>query len=97
MLQSQKKTLSKLKISAHEVTFLEDIEDIGFGELYDVSLVDEPNIIEMELSPRQRSFIVTLRREKFFDKVMIHDSSPQYAVQVGMTNNGRECQFKFKF
>jgi len=97
MLQSQNKTPTRLRLSIKEVGIFDDIHEIGFGELYDLEAGIEPGEIWKPLTPRQKSFIFTLRRELRFDKVMIHDGSPQYAVVYGKTMNGRSCQTKFKF
>jgi len=96
MLQSQNK-LTKMEISIVESGIFDDIAEIEYGELYDIELVESETLTRKSLTPRQLSFIKTLRREKTFFKVIIHDSEPQYAVVDGETFNGRPCQKKFKF
>jgi hypothetical protein len=86
-----------MRISAIEAGILDDIDEIGFGELYDLTTGKDGPEISKVLSSRRRHFISALRRELYFDKVIVHDSEPQYAIKNSETCNGRRCQIKFKF
>jgi len=97
MLQSQAQHRISMRISAVEAEILDDIEEIGFGELYDIGTSEGSLSLLRALSFRQQQFICILRRERHFDKIVIHESEPQYAIKNSKTGNERPCQIKYKF
>jgi hypothetical protein len=87
----------RLSVSAKELEILEDIEDVGYGELYDVRAGETRPIKVVSVSERAQNFIKALRREKHFPLVVIHDSEPATAEYPSKTPNGRACKRKIRF
>lgn len=83
-----------------EADIIEDIEEVGYGELLDVV---RPNDIDLGLQievTKHEAFqllLKELRIQEAFNKVIIHGSLPAYGVSEGRTESGRLCVKKFKF
>jgi hypothetical protein len=93
--------LISLAVSKAEAELLDDIAEIGYGELYGVeaiggSLEGEVGSLR-RISPRAVAFLKALRRGERFDKVIIHDGEPVMAESEGTTRSGRGCLAKTKF
>ena len=75
---------------------MEIIDEIGYGEIYNVWLDGEVSIRIAEVSEEKRNFILALRKAKQYNKVVIHDGEPvgaEYKTTVGDYN----CLQKLKF
>ena len=87
-----------ISISKEELFLLEDIDDLGFGELHSISLSPKQVIIgDQDLTDKEFNFINTLRDERSLDIVMIHNGEPVSAQKASITSNGNACVKKFRF
>ena len=83
-----------------EVNIIEDIEEVGYGELFDVV---KPNDIHMGIQIeviKHEAFqllLKELRTQEAFDRIIIHGSLPAYGILAGRTKGGHLCVKKFKF
>ena len=84
-------------ISETERDLLEAIEEVGYGELYDIRAGEDRPLIERPLSERQMAFIRDLRRKTRFNRLIIHDSEPAMAEIDGETSNRLRCLKKIKY
>ena len=87
----------KLVISETEKDILAAIEEVGYGEIYEVHAGGDKPLIERTLTDREMSFIRNLRRKTLFNKLIIHDSEPTMAEIDGETFNRLRCLKKIKF
>lgn len=86
-----------LSLTRNEVDLLNDIELVAHGDLYGIVKDDGPVIGKTELSEAQAALVASLRREGKFDKLVIHQGSPNYAEIAGKTVHGRPYTRKIKF
>ncbi len=84
-------------VSEKEAKILEDIEDVGFGEIYDVLADEGLRTKRVFTTIETERFFRQLRKIKKFTRVIIHDSMPTLAEYRDQTPNGRECLRKVKF
>ncbi len=91
-------SMLRCTVSEIESKILEDIEEIGFGELYDLKLDRDfrPTLV-MNVSPKTETFLKTLRRTGFAAKVIVHDGEPSILEYLDITRNGRPCLRRIKF
>ena len=86
-------------LSAQEVAILDDIDEVGHGELYDLMLIEadqeKDQIISIDESCGE--LLKAMRREKRFVKLIIHDGLPRIAEIQGKTKSGRRYLQKLKF
>lgn len=87
----------RLAITPYEQGLLDDIEEIGYGELYGVKSDDKTPSRMIDSSDRYMHFIRELRKLGEFAKVVIHDSEPTLAEFPSTTKNGRHCLKRIKF
>ena len=87
----------RLSVNRGEIALLDDIEEVGFGELYRVRSKQGPPTQIIQLSERSASFIKALRELGNFTKVVIHEGEPSLAELDGFTSNGTACLKKIKF
>jgi len=83
-----------------EVDIIEDIEEVGYGELFDVVKPDDIHkgvTIEVTKHEAFQLLLKELRNQEAFNKVIIHGSLPAYGTFEGHTEGGRLCVKKFKF
>lgn len=87
-----------LYLSSPEEAIIEDIQDIGYGELFDVEAASADEV-ESVVSAHEafREFFNVLRSVRKFDKVIIHGSLPAYGVIKTHAPSGRLCVKKYKF
>ena len=87
----------RLSVNRGEMALLDDIEEVGFGELYQVCAGQDPPTRVIQLSERSANFIKALRALGNFKKVVIHEGEPSLAELDGHTSNGTACLKKIKF
>ena len=88
----------QLYLSVIERTIVEDIQEIGYGELYQIELDESASAPHAAILPEKfLAFFKELRSLKAFETVIIHDSQPQYAIFKAVTENGRSCLKRIKF
>jgi hypothetical protein len=91
--------LLQLLVTSSEHSLLEDIEEIGYGELHEVVHDGSAGqfAARAQVTPKQLNFIKALRRIGKFPKVVIHDSEPTQAEYPATTSRGRKCLIKIRF
>ena len=86
-----------ISISSDELSILDDIRELAYGELHGVQSPDQEMDVDAKLTSKEASFIRTLRSEGGFDILSVHDSEPVSAQKAGLTKNGIGCIQKFRF
>lgn len=89
--------LITLDVSSAELKLITDIQDLGYGEIYNVKVERVPAMHAFPASERFRALLKFLRQGNLIGKLIIHDSEPTLAEQAGTTTNGRACLIKTKF
>ena len=86
-------------ITKHEQQIIEDIEEVGYGEIYGIHPLDEVEIPDIPITKHEafKELISELRKNNRFDRIIIHGSLPAYGVFQTVTEGGRSCVKKFKF
>jgi hypothetical protein len=83
-----------------DMALINDIEEVGYGEIYDVKCPNDDRVggkIEVTRHEAFKSLLKELRNVKQFDKIIVHGSLPAYGTYKGYTEGGRLCVKKFKF
>ena len=82
----------------HELALVEDIEEIGFGELYNLRYdKDEQPMRVVEITERTKLFLKFMRQLEAANRLIIHDSEPSLLEYRAITRHGHECLKKMKF
>lgn len=89
--------LIRLELTQYEEDLLDDIRDIGYGELIDVHTGPAGPGKAVEVSSHEASFLRSIRRVKFFNRVIIQDGLPMYGERRTTTPRERQCIQKTKF
>lgn len=84
-------------VSIAEVNLLDDFKEIGFGELFEVTVPTERPCVVVEMNPSCASFLRELRECKMFTKVTVHDGLPTAAEVVAETSRKRPYIKKLRF
>ncbi len=86
-------------VSKDEQEILADIEDIGYGELYDVRLSAENSLdTAQQVSEQTARFLRFMRSKRSIARLIIHDSEPSMAEYVGWAQSKKRlCLRKKKF
>ena len=80
-----------------EAELFKDIRHVRFGELYDVEVPQEGQLVDMDLSPSDEIFLGLLRDGiNDFCLIGIHDAEPSHVVVSGITRNGNRFRRKIK-
>lgn len=88
-----------LYVTEYERNIIEDIEEIGYGEIFDIHHLfggPEPSI-QIVKHEAFKYLFQALREQGSFNKVIIHGSLPAYGVKEDTTEGGHSCVKKFKF
>lgn len=86
----------RLALSRTEYALLEEIRDLGYGEVYEVSLGETTPEKVFEIEEEERNLINSLRRFGTLDRIIIHDGLPSIAEKK-TTVSGRRAVKKIKF
>ena len=81
----------------NELSLLDDIVEIGFGELFNLEYVEQPAIKTVQVTEKAKNFLAALRIIKRASRLVIHDSEPYTLEFRTTTGNGRRCLIKMKF
>lgn len=82
----------------HEVMLVEDIEEVGFGELYNIRYDKNERPTQMiEVSEKTRLFLKFIRNLGEANRLIVHDSEPSILEYRTKTKNGNKCLKKMKF
>jgi hypothetical protein len=81
----------------NERSILEDIDEIGHGELYDLEHVDQQPQKVVQIPQKIVKFFKTLKSIKRASKLIIHDGEPSVLEYRTKTENGRRCLKRIKF
>lgn len=74
-----------------------DIRFVEFGDLYEVEVPEEGDLVELKLSPRDMRLLELIRDgNRHFDSIGIHSGQPAYAVINGITRYGNRFRQKIK-
>jgi len=82
--------LRLIQVSSEEAAILDDIEDVAFGEIYNLRSEQKGPFKPFLLSPEAANFITELRAHPI-DKVVIHQSEPTLIEYTDTTPNGHRC------
>lgn len=89
-----------LLLSPQEILIIEDIEEVGYGELLDVRKPNDLHMgVKIEVTKHEAFQLLfkELRQQEAFDSIIIHGSLPAYAIISGETEGGHLCVKKYKF
>jgi len=81
----------------NERSILDDIEDIGHGELYDIEYSDQQPEKVVQVSQKILKLFRILKNIKRASKLVIHDGEPSILEYSTTTENGRRCLKRIKF
>lgn len=81
----------------NEVSLIEDIEEVGYGELYNLDHTSQPATQQVEITYKTQTFLKALRIIQQVSKLIVHDSEPALLEYRGRTEHGRRCLKKMKF
>ena len=87
----------RLALSNYETCLLEDIREIGYGELFAIEYDKSSPVKIQDVHEEEEHLLRTLRAQKQFSKIIIHDGLPKLAEINGTTASGRKYTKKFKF
>jgi hypothetical protein len=87
----------RLALSNFEACLLEDIREIGYGEIFTIEYNTSPPAKVHDIHEEEENLIRILRAQKQFSKIIIHDGLPKLAEINGTTQSGRKFTKKFKF
>ena len=80
-----------------EAELFKDIRNVEFGDIYDVEVPEEGQLVEMDLSPKDEILLELLRdgiRE--FHSIGVHNGQPSFAVITGVSRYGNRYRRKIK-
>jgi hypothetical protein len=80
-----------------EASLVEDIEEVGYGELYNLIYAPRPATISIEITQKTKDFLASLRIIGSANRLVVHDSEPALLEYRGITGHGRRCMKKMKF
>ena len=83
-----------------EIDIVNDIEEVGYGEIYDVRCPNDDDVggkVEVTRHEAFKSLLKELRTVKKFDKIIVHGGLPAYGTFEDRTEGGHLCVKKFKF
>jgi hypothetical protein len=84
-------------VTENERSILEDIDEIGHGELYDLAHLEQQPGKVVQISQKVAEFLRTLKSIKRASRLTIHDSEPCVLEYRTTTANGRRCLKRIKF
>jgi hypothetical protein len=84
-------------VTENERSILEDIDEIGHGELYDLRHVDQLPEKLIDVSKKFVRFFRILKSIKQASKLIIHNGEPSVLEYRTTTTSGRRCLKRIKF
>jgi hypothetical protein len=81
----------------NEISLIEDIEEVGYGELYNLDHTSQPATQQVEITYKTQTFLKALRIIQKVSRLIVHDSEPALLEYRGVTEHGRRCLKKMKF
>lgn len=85
----------KYSATEDEISLLDDVDEVGYGEIYNVATKDGPTRT-IEITEKQKNLLSVLRIVKKANRLIIHDGEPTMIEYRGATENGRKCLKKMK-
>ena len=80
-----------------EAELFKDIRNVEFGDLYDVEVPEEGELVEMDLSPKDEILLGLLHDgNREFISIGVHNGQPSFAVVAGISRFGNRYKRKFK-
>lgn len=86
-----------LRITADEKSIIDDIKEIGYGEIYVVRANKEGIRQPKNMSGCTRNLILLLRTGITITALTVHNGEPTMAEILSNTKNNRQCIIKHKF
>lgn len=80
----------------HEAALVDDFDDLGYGEIYQVDCKPDPETIAVKITEKTRNFLVALRTIGHAQRVIVHDCEPTMIEYRGRTPSGYRCLKKMK-
>jgi hypothetical protein len=84
-------------LSDSEKELMEEIQSIGYGEIYNVAFKTGAPYGQELIDDRFAMLFRLLKSTTKFDIITIRDSAPYIGQRAGTTNSGRKYIQKFKF
>ena len=89
--------LSTIAISGEENRLLSVMQELGFGELFDVEIADQPKTLTVEVSENAASLVDLIRSGvQDIAVITVHQGEPVLA-EVDEVNSGFRCRKRIKF
>jgi hypothetical protein len=82
-------------ISVQEASLFKLIDDIRFGSIHQVEILDAKKVISARMSARRKSFLAFLRETQLVDDMTIHDGEVSYVNIVGSAPFSHVRKVKF--
>ena len=80
-----------------EAELFEDIRIIRFGELYDVEVLEEGGLVEMDLCPNDEILLGLLQKGvRSFHTIGVHNGQPSFAIVKGRSRFGNRFRKRIK-
>jgi hypothetical protein len=86
-----------LAVTDEERKLIEDIQELRFGEIYEISLERKQMSAVMPLSEKQKQLLQALRQGRRIEKLTVHEGEPTAAEIKDKTKHGRDCLRKVRF
>jgi hypothetical protein len=86
-----------LAVTDEERKLIEDIQELRFGEIYEISLERGQVSAVIPLSEKQKQLLQALRQGRRIEKLTVHEGEPTAAEIKDKTKYGRDCLRKVRF
>lgn len=85
----------RLIVSESEARLIDEIQDIGYGEIFNVQHEQGDKQVEVLVFSEFKSMLVALRKVKLFRRITIHDSVPTIGEYTGINKHRFRKKIKF--
>jgi hypothetical protein len=80
-----------------EAELFSDIRFVNFGELHDIEVPEEGDLVELALSPKDELLLALLREGcRSFDVLQVHNGQPAFVLISGVTRHGNHFRQKIQ-
>lgn len=80
----------------YELNLMDVFEEVAYGEIFRVARLQQAPSRPVEITPRMKNFLVTLKRVEAFSRVTVHEREPALA-EFRSYIGGYRCISKMKF
>lgn len=83
-----------MNLSQEELDLINDIRDLGYGDIYDVSIPVSAKIVHLELMQNEKNLIYHIRDgNQFIDEIKVVNHLPVFLIQKEVLNRtGCKCK-----